>query len=163
MSKKLNPNAPIFVPRPNEEKGEDVIYIINNGKVREIKLNEDNRPTSYVGNSLRRESEAKEESSPCVYVNHFFGWTFPQIVDFMRSSTANRCLDVLYEAVRQRAHLGCIGVLMVYALQKGLTADQCERRLMQAFGRFFPATDREEYDMCVWILDREIAWAKSLC
>jgi hypothetical protein len=96
-------------------------------------------------------------------VNHFFGWTFPQIVDFMRSSTANRCLDVLYEAVRQRAHLGCIGVLMVYALQKGLTADQCERRLMQAFGRFFPATDREEYDMCVWILDREIAWAKSLC
>jgi hypothetical protein len=34
---------------------------------------------------------------------------------------------------------------------------------MQAFGRFFQVSDREEYDMYVWILDREIAWAKSLC
>ena len=161
MSKKLNPNAPSFIPRAqaSEEDG-DVIYIVNKGKVREIKLNEDGRQTSYTGNNLHK--DAGERSSPSVYVNHFFGWTFTQIADFMRSCTSDRCLDILYEALRQRIHLNCVGLLVVYAVQKGLTVDQCEKRLMQAFNRFFPSTDQEEYDVYVWILDREISWVNSL-
>lgn len=154
---KLNANAKEFKPRfppLNEEEGDDVIFIIRKGKVEEVKL-EDRTPRSseYRLNALKAEKAVE----PKVYVNHFFGWTFTQIADFLRSAHRDQMLDILYEAMRQKSHLTIFGVLLLYAIQKGVYAYHCFDRTREAFNRFF-GLDSEHYRE---ILEREIRWAEK--
>lgn len=177
MPKKLNPNAKVFVPRPVPQSSSssstepDVIYLIRNGKVQTIQLTEpqvsnEERPRErprddcYRGNALRSDHSSKD-STQKVYADHFYGWTFNQIASFIRSSPKEVCLDALYEAVRQRVHLNCLGVLIVYAVQKGESLEECEERVWEAFGRFFPQSLAMEYDTSHWLVTREIQWART--
>jgi hypothetical protein len=71
-------------------------------------------------------------------------------------------LDALYESVRQRVHLTNLGVLILYAVQKGEKMKNCEKRVRDAFRRFFPFQQSTEYDMYSWTFERELNWVKAL-
>jgi hypothetical protein len=154
---KLNANAKEFKPRAallNEEEGDDVIFIIRKGKVEEVKL-EDRIPrsTEYRLNVMKAEKPAELK----VYVNHFFGWTFTQVADFLRSAHGDQMLDILYEEMSQKSHLTVFGALLLYAIQKGVYAYHCFDRTREAFNRFF-GQEAEQYRE---ILEREIRWAEK--
>ena len=149
---KLNPNAKEFTPRVQEDGG-DVIFIIRKGKVEEVKLEDRSRESEYRLNVLKAEKPAPIK----VYVNHFFGWTFTQIADFLRSAHRDQMLDILYEAMRQKSHLTVFGALLLYAIQKGVYAYHCIDRTREAFNRFFG----QDSDVYREILEREIRWAEK--
>jgi hypothetical protein len=150
MSKSLNPKAKVFVPKTSS----DVIYINRGkGKIETIILEDTARDDTYRANSLRVH---KEHSPTNVYVKQFDGWTFNQIATFLRRSTKDACLDVLYEATRQSQHLDCIGMLMLLTVQKGETLENCEARVWQAFSHFY-TSDYDAY--CK--LAQEIQWVRE--
>jgi hypothetical protein len=164
-SRVLNPRAKEFVPshksREEDETHSDMIYIIRQGgKVDSIRVEEKERSSSYDLNCLKPSDDSKSETGK-VYVNHFFGWTFNQISDFLRGSPKEFCLDALYEAMRQRIHLNCIGVLVLYAIQKGEKLENCQKRVMEAFHRFYQTESEQEYDMYFWTICRELNWVKT--
>jgi hypothetical protein len=172
-SRSLNPRAKEFVPsekrrvQSDDRLGNhsDMIYIIRQGgKVESIRVEDrdcdKDRSSSYELNCLKPAESTQSESGK-VYVNHFFGWTFNQISDFIRSAPQEICLDALYEAMRQRIHLNCIGVLVIYAVQKGEALENCQKRVMEAFHRFYKTDSEQEYDMHFWTVCRELNWVKT--
>lgn len=150
---KLNPRAKEFVPRTSSQESGDVIFIVRKGKVEEIRVED---TEEYNLNVLKAEKPAERK----VYVNHFFGWTFTQVADFLRSATREQVLDILYEAMRQKSYLTGFGVLLVYAFQTGIYHYHCIDRTREAFNRFFQSDDN--FDYYRGILEREIRWAQKL-
>ena len=168
---KLNPKAKVFVPKnvaPRvsiTDDGDDMIFIVKKGgKSHEINLNKLVEPADedYKLNVVRSETAPAKGSAykGSVYVNHFFGWTLNQILTFLRETTKENALDVIYEALRQRTHLNCLGVIILFATHVGLSYEECESRATQAFARFFPRQESTEYDSYCWMLNRELDWAK---
>jgi hypothetical protein len=158
---KLNPKAKSFIPKHlSSDDGDDMIFIVKKGgKAHEINLNKLVEPEEeYKLNSLKAEKPSHHKGS--VYVNHFFGWSLNQILNFLRDTSPENALDVIYEALRQRTHLNCLGVIILFATHKGLSYRECEERAESAFTRFFPQQDSKEYDTYVWMFDRELNWAK---
>jgi hypothetical protein len=180
MSKSLNPKAKVFVPtkvarreakecvtalkdsleirkelekiRKMEEEESDIIYVNRGGKIETILSSQKERDDTYRLNVLQPYMPKGYEYA---YSGMFQHKTLNEIMSYLRGSEKSICLDVLYEATRERQHLDCMGVLILLAVQKGETLENCEQRVWQAFSDFYQYQD---YNYSVLL--REVQWAR---